>query len=133
MTDDAATIPNSPFADHVGIQPAVTAGDGVTARLVIRPEHTNPTGMIHGGTILTLADNTATRTANAANADGPNAGRFMVGVDLHAVLLRNQRGGEIEARSSVVRAGARVTVVRTLVVGTDDRTLAEVTTTHIPA
>jgi acyl-coenzyme A thioesterase PaaI-like protein len=33
----------------------------------------------------------------------------------------------------LVRRGARIIVVRTRITGEDDRLLAEVTTTHIPA
>lgn len=124
---------NSPLAAHLGFDPTVTTAESAQTRLAIRPEHLNPTGAIHGGTILALADGTATRMANQANAEGPNAGRFMVGVDVHAVMLRNQQGGEIVAESRVVRVGARVTVIRTVVTGTDGKVLAEVTTTHIPA
>ena len=57
---------------------------------------------------------------------------FMVGVDLHAAMLSNQRGGEIRAESRVVRAGRRVTVIRTTVTGEGGKLLAEITTTHVP-
>jgi 1,4-dihydroxy-2-naphthoyl-CoA hydrolase len=49
------------------------------------------------------------------------------------VFLSNQQGGVIEAEARIVRRGRRVTVVRTVVTGTDGRTLAEITTTHVPA
>ena len=71
--------------------------------------------------------------ANQVNHDGPNPGAFMVLVDLHSSMLGNQSDGELVATSTVVRSGRRVTVIRTVVTGTDDRHLAEVTTTHIPA
>ena len=82
--------------------------------------------------MIALADSAATRMADIANAKGPNAGRFMVAIDLHAVMLRNQKGGEILAEARIVRAGSRVTVVRTIVTGTEGKPLVEVTTTHIP-
>lgn len=56
----------------------------------------------------------------------------MVGVDLHAVMLSNQQGGTITARATPVRVGKRVTVIRTIIKGTDDNILAEITTTHVP-
>lgn len=125
--------PQSPFADFLGIEAGELSPTRATARLAIRREHCNPTGAIHGGTMIGLADNLATRLANRANADGPNKGRFMVGIDLHATMLRNQQGGTITAEARVVRVGARVTVVRTVVAGDDGKALIEVTTTHIPA
>ncbi len=83
--------------------------------------------------MLSLADNTATKMAIQAQAGTANEGKFMVTVDLHATMLRNQTGGTIEAEAVVVRAGARVTVVRTQVKGDGGKALIEVTTTHIPA
>ena len=53
-------------------------------------------------------------------------------IDLHASVLANQQDGDIMAEARIVRRGRRVTVVRTRVSGVDDKTLAEVTTTHIP-
>jgi uncharacterized protein (TIGR00369 family) len=98
----------------------------------IQPHHCNPTGNVNGGVIISLADNLSTGAANRAYFDKTGERRFMVGVDLHAVMLTNQQGGEIRATSHVVRVGRRITVIRTEVRGDGDRLLAEVTTTHVP-
>ncbi len=124
---------DSPFGEYLGFELIQIEDERAVQRLVIQPQHTNPTGAIHGGVIIALADNLATGMAGRANADGPNHGKFMVGVDLHAVMLRNQQGGTITAEARVVRRGRRVTVIRTVVTGDDSKVLAEVTTTHIPA
>ena len=124
---------DSPLGHHLGFEPGVVDDEHAVQRLVIRPHHTNPTGAIHGGVIIALADNLATAMAGRANADAANQGAFMVGIDLHAVMLRNQRGGTITAESRVVRRGRRVTVIRTVVSGDDGKALAEVTTTHMAA
>lgn len=124
--------PQSPLAQHLGFELLEATEERVVSRCVVRHEHNNPTGAVHGGTLIALADNAATRMANIANAKGPNAGRFMVAIDLHAVMLRNQKGGEILAEARIVRAGSRVTVVRTVVMGTEGKPLVEVTTTHVP-
>ena len=81
---------------------------------------------------IALADNLSTGAANTAYFEKYGERRFMVGVDLHAVMLTNQIGGTIRGDARVIRVGRRVTVVRTEVRGTDDRLLAEVTTTHVP-
>ena len=98
----------------------------------ILPHHCNPTGNVNGGVIIALADNLATGAASAAYIAKYGEQRFLVGVDLHAVMLTNQVGGAIRADARVIRVGRRITVVRTEVYGTDDRLLAEVTTTHVP-
>ena len=123
----------SPLARLLGIETVSESSDRTVARLVVRDDHKTPTGVVHSGTILNLADNCATCMANQVNHDAPNPGAFMVLVDLHSSMLGNQSDGELVATSTVVRCGRRVTVIRTVVTGTDDRRLAEVTTTHIPA
>lgn len=132
-TDPRAGVPSdgapmSPLGRLLGFEPAVPSQHGMVSRMTVGPDHTNLAGSVHGGTILALADNTATRMAIDAND-----GKFMATVDLHAAFLRAQPTGEIRAEASVVRAGARVTVIRTVVSGADGRVLAELTSTHIPA
>lgn len=99
----------------------------------IEPHHCNPTGNINGGVFLTMADNVATGVASRAYNEKYGEDRFLVGVDLHAVLLANQSGGgRITVSGEVVRVGRRISVVRTTVRGSDDRVLAELTSTHVP-
>lgn len=132
MTDFTGQT-ESPLSEWMGFETVEVTPERTLVRLALRPEHLNPTGAIHAGTMLSLADNTATKMAIQAQAGTANEGRFMVTVDLHATMLRNQAGGTIEAEAVVVRAGARVTVVRTQVKGDGGKALIEVTTTHIPA
>jgi len=106
--------------------------DAVTASIRIEPHHCNPTGNVNGGVIISLADNLSTGAANRAYFEKTGERRFMVGVDLHAVMLANQQGGTLRATSTPVRVGRRVTVIRTEVRGDGDRLLAQVTTTHVP-
>ena len=107
-------------------------GAYATAQIVIEAHHCNPTGNINGGVIISLADNISTGAAGRAYFEKTGEEKFMVGVDLHAVMLANQLGGTIRGYARPVRVGRRITVVRTEVLGDDDRLLAEVTTTHVP-
>lgn len=108
-------------------------GGGVeSAKIAILPHHQNPTGNINGGVIISLADNLSTGAAGRAYFEKTGEERFMVGIDVHAVMLANQTGGTIRAFARPVRVGRRVTVIRTEVLGDDDKLLAEVTTTHVP-
>lgn len=132
MPEFTATV-DSPLAQWMGFETVEVTPARALVRLVLHPEHLNPTGAIHAGTMLALADNTATKMAIQAQMGSAIEGKFMVTVDLHATMLRNQTGGTIEAEAVVVRAGARVTVVRTQVKGEGGKPLIEVTTTHIPA
>jgi uncharacterized protein (TIGR00369 family) len=117
------------FDAYIGFE---RMADEAMACIRIAPHHCNPTGNINGGVIVSLADNLATGVANRAYLDKTGERAFMVGVDLHAVMLGNQQGGTITATARALRVGRRVTVVRTEVRGDGDRLLAEVTTTHLP-
>ena len=117
------------FDEHIGMAPT---GNIHEAKIEIQEHHKNPTGNINGGVIISLADNLSTGCAGHHWSQKFDDQGFMVGIDLHAVMLANQQGGTIIARSEPVRVGKRVTVIRTIVSGSDDRVLAEITTTHIP-
>jgi 1,4-dihydroxy-2-naphthoyl-CoA hydrolase len=119
------------FDQFIGMQHGDDNAE-VTARIRIEPHHCNPTGNINGGVIISLADNISTGAANRAYLSKTGERKFMVGVDLHAVMLANQQGGTIRGVAVPVRVGRMITVIRTQVWGDDDKLLAEVTTTHVP-
>ncbi|MEX2373396.1 MAG: PaaI family thioesterase [Dehalococcoidia bacterium] len=123
----------SPFASYLGLRTLEVTDERAVAELTTEPHHLNPTGMIHGGVLLGLADNIATAMANRAHRAIDGDERFMVGIDLHASMLANQPGGTVRFEARPVRAGRRVVFIRTVVTGENGRTLAEVTTTHVPA
>jgi len=120
------------FDEYLGME-VDPSGSWREASIEILDHHKNPTGNVNGGVLISLADNLATGAANQAWRAKTGESAFLVGVDLHAVMLSNQLGGRVRARSTPVRAGRRLVVIRTVVVGTDDKLLAEVTTTHVPA
>ena len=119
------------FDQFIGLE-YQDADTGCVAEVAIKPHHCNPTGNINGGVLISLADNIATGAAGRGYHEKYGEERFMVGVDLHAVMMSNQIGGRIRGEAQTVRVGRRVTVVRTRVTGEGDRLLAEITTTHVP-
>ena len=119
------------FDQHIGMQYLEVEG-GSGAYVDVEAHHCNPTGNIDGALMISIADNISTGAANKAYAEKYGEDKFMVGIDLHATMLSNQMGGRIRGEARPVRVGRRVTVVRTQIVGDDERLLAEVTTTHVP-
>ena len=107
--------------------------DFVISRMPVGKGALNPFGTVQAGAILWLADVTATVLAIGNAEIGEKGQGFPLAINLNANLLSNQRGGEILAEARFVRKGKRVTVVRTRVTGDNNRLLAEVTTTHVPA
>lgn len=131
---DALGPPLSPFADLLGMAVAEVDADHVVLAMTAEASHANRAGFVHGGALVSLADTAATVLANYRPEDGTDeVPPFLVSIDLHAVMVGNQRGGSVRAEARVVRHGRRVTVIRTRVLGEDDRLMAEVTTTHVPS
>lgn len=135
MTDSVKTDPRfaNPVAQQLGFPRPELVGDRMVATFVPRHEHTNSAGMIHGGILLTLADDVASYAAKVANQDENGEGPRMVTLGLNSSMLGNQRGGEVRIESTIVRAGRRVTVVRTEIRGDGGKLLSEISSTHLPA
>ena len=105
----------------------------VISRMPVQPGILNPFGTVQAGAMIWLADVTATVLALTGQQLGEGGKGFPLAIDLHTSLLSNQRDGDIKAEARFVRRGRTVTVIRTRVTGNDDRLLAEITSTHIPA
>ena len=105
----------------------------VISRMPVSKGILNPLGMVQAGAMVWLADITASVLAIGSREIGPGGKGFPLAVDLHVTLLSNQKDGEIKAEARFVRKGERLTVIRTRLTGKENRLLAEVTSTHIPA
>ncbi len=105
----------------------------VISRMPVSEGVLNPLGMVQAGAMVWLADVTASVLAIGNREMGPDGRGFPLAVDLHVTLLSNQKGGEIKAEARFVRKGERLLVIRTRLTGKENRLLAEVTSTHIPA
>lgn len=105
----------------------------VISRMSVQPGILNPFGTVQAGAMIWLADVTATVLALTGQQLGEDGQGFPLAIDLHTSLLSNQRDGELKAEARFVRQGRTVTVIRTRVTGNNDRLLAEITSTHIPA
>ncbi len=107
--------------------------DYVVSRMPVCTGILNPLGMVQSGAMVWLADVTASILAIGSKEIGPGGKGFPLAVDFHVTLLSNQRDGEIKAEARFVRKGERLMVIRTRLTGKENRLLAEVTSTHIPA
>jgi len=107
--------------------------DSVISRMPVSKGILNPLGMVQAGAMVWLADVTASVLAIGSKEIRPDGKGFPLAVDLHVTLLSNQKDGEIKAEARFVRKGERLMVIRTRLTGKENRLLAEVTSTHIPA
>jgi 1,4-dihydroxy-2-naphthoyl-CoA hydrolase len=107
--------------------------DYVISRMPVSKGILNPFGTVQAGAMIWLADVTASVLAIGSKEIGPDGKGFPLAVNLYVTLLSNQKDGEIKAEARFVRKGERLMVVRTRLTGKENRLLAEVTSTHIPA
>jgi 1,4-dihydroxy-2-naphthoyl-CoA hydrolase len=105
----------------------------VISRMPVSKGILNPFGTVQAGAMVWLADVTASVLAIGRKEIGPDGKGFPLAVDLYVTLLSNQKDGEIKAEARFVRKGERLMVIRTRLTGKENRLLAEVTSTHIPA
>ncbi len=104
----------------------------VKSRMPVSKGVLNPYGVIQAGAMLWLADVTASVLA-IGNSKITDSGKgFPLAVNLHSSFLGNQRDGDIFAEARFVRKGRSIIVVRTRITGSNNKLLAEITTTHVP-
>jgi uncharacterized protein (TIGR00369 family) len=91
----------------------------------------NPYGVVHAGAILWFADVTATILAMGSTQVGEGMSGFPLAINLNANFAGNQRTGTLRAVASFVKKGKTVSIVRTIVLGENDKMIADVSTNHV--
>ncbi|PYT04412.1 MAG: PaaI family thioesterase [Acidobacteria bacterium] len=105
----------------------------VISEMPIQPGIINPFGVVHAGAILWFADVTATFLAMGSSAASEGMAGFPLAITLNANFTSNQKEGTLKAVASFVKKGRTISIVRTTVLGANDRLIADVTTNHLPA
>ncbi len=106
-------------------------GERVVGEMPIEVGIKNPFGVVHAGAILWLADVAATVLAMGPGEPAEGMKGFPLAIALNANFLANQTSGTLKAVSTFVKKGKTISVVRTQVIGTDEKLIADVTTNHI--
>lgn len=108
-----------------GITP-VEIGEGrAVMTMPFCPNTSQFTGVFAAGSLISLADITATAACRKDD------GTFPFSVQLNANLLRNTNTGNATAESVVVHSGRKMKVVETVVRDDNNCVLVRVTTTHL--
>lgn len=89
------------FAALVGLQVEQASGELVQLRFAVRPELTQPYGILHGGVHATVVETAA--SIGAALWLGERG--QVVGVSNHTNFLRAVRAGELTAQATPVHRG----------------------------
>ena len=93
----------------------------------------NPYGVVHAGAILWFADVTATILAMGSTQIEETGAGFPLAINLNANFASNQKAGSLRAVASFVKKGETVSVVPTMVLGGNDKLIADVSTNHVAA
>lgn len=109
------------------------SAERVVGQMPVQAGILNPFGTVHAGATLWFADVCATVLAFGGAQMHEGAAGFPLAINLNASLLGNQKDGVFTATAVYVKKGRRLSVVRTTVTGADNRLIAEVTTSHVPA
>jgi 1,4-dihydroxy-2-naphthoyl-CoA hydrolase len=107
--------------------------DEVVSEMPIQPGILNPYGVVHAGAMLWFADVTATILAMGSTAASEGMSGFPLAINLNANLAANQKSGKLRAVASFVKRGKTVSIVRTKILGENDKLIAEVSTNHVAA
>jgi uncharacterized protein (TIGR00369 family) len=107
--------------------------DEVVSEMRIQPGILNPYGVVHAGAMLWFADVTATILAMGSTAASEGISGFPLAINLNANFAANQKSGKLRAVASFVKRGKTVSIVRTIILGENDKLIAEVSTNHVAA
>lgn len=117
------------FEDTLGVKPIRKHKDGVTVELALRPELMNPSGILHGGVIASIADEAAWHAL--CHQYGEAAGGKCTTTELKVNYLRPITGKKSTARAVVVKAGRTLCVFRIDIFGPDKKLAALATVTYM--
>jgi 1,4-dihydroxy-2-naphthoyl-CoA hydrolase len=120
-------------AGLIEFQVVEQTAERVTSEMPIQPGIMNPYGAVHAGAMLWFADVTATVLAMGSTEFSEGMSGFPLAITLNANFASNQREGKLRAVASFVKKGRTVSIVRTTIFGENDKLIADVTTTHVPA
>lgn len=105
--------------------------DEATAEMPIDKGILNPFGVVNAGAILWFADVTASLLLlEDVNLEEGMQG-FPLAINLNANFVGNRKEGKFIAKSTYVKKGRTVSVVRTLVTDSSNALIADVTSNHV--
>ena len=108
------------FQNYVGAQVDETDDGRSVVTLQAGQNHVNRHGTVHGGAVATLVD-AAMGAAVSSKFDGEEA---PVTIEMKVTYLEPAKLGQLTARAEVRRAGKRITIVETEVLGEDGEMVA---------
>ena len=114
------------FEHDLGLKMVRKHKDGVTCALVVRPDHMNSNGVMHGGVVASIADEAAWYTIIAAlGTEKP-----MTTSELKVNYLRPIAGKRATARGYLLKLGRMLSVTRVDIFDDKKKLAAHATVTY---
>lgn len=136
MSDDQSTFDQAalqqirdamPLAVLLGIELLDATPQQVTARLSYNPDLTTTGGIVHGGTLMSLADACG---GVCAILNLPEGATGTVTIESKTNFLRATRAGTLTATARPIHAGRTIATVETEIVQDDGQLAAKTTQTQ---
>ncbi len=116
-----------PFAENLGIETIEAGPDLVVARLELTPELCTMGGLMHGGALMALADNSG---GLCAFLNLPAGATATATIESKTNFLRAVREGAVTARTRPLHRGRTLAVLETELVRDDGKLAVKVTQTQ---
>jgi 1,4-dihydroxy-2-naphthoyl-CoA hydrolase len=123
-----AEFKQPPFADYLGIKITHISPERVTGEILARPEFDNSVGLLHGGAIMSLADNLGGAATVANLPDGAQTTTIESKTNFFAAI---PVGDTARAECTPLHRGRTTMVWQTRITRNDGRLCAMVTQTQL--
>ena len=112
---------SAPFMVDLGVVPTGVGAGTVSTELRVEKRHTQHTGVVHAGVMVTMADHSMGAAAQSMAPEG----HWILTAELKTSLLRPARGERLVCEAQVLKPGRQITFTEAHVwaVSGDERTL----------
>jgi uncharacterized protein (TIGR00369 family) len=115
---------------HLGMQVIDVSKERAVVDLPFHPGITTPSGHVHAGSMVSLADTSATFAAMAVSGRAVEVIDMPVAVSISTQIVGNVQEGTIRSESTVAHPGRTLVAVTTRITADGGRLLALVNSTH---
>ena len=116
--------------DHLGMRVVEVSKERAVVEMPVHPGLTTPSGHIHAGSMVSLADTAATFAAMAVSERALAFEEMPVAVSISSQIVGNVQEGTLRAESTVAHPGRTLVVVTTRITADGGKLLALVNSSH---
>jgi len=121
---------NGTLMGHLGMQVIEVSKERAVVELPIHRGLMTPSGHIHAGSMVSLADTSATFAAMAALGQAITLEEMPVAVSISTQIISNVKDGTLRSESVVAHPGRTLVAVTTRITADGGKLLALVNSTH---